>query len=482
MSYFQKAESLANRINSIPIRNRGSVGTIESLIKRFLKWLVHWNSEAQADFNLLVAETVARNGEKIVRLEERLRTLEHQVVPETDSEMPAQVGGSANQAVTRDAIRNWIGDSSQWPSADSYDLNTLNPCSVLAQREQELAGFVPPWFWHGEAGSTMLSVGAGKGYFERKYWRAFDKIYMIDPSDRTALSLQYFPVRNGELIGTSIFNISPRIPNLPTHCWMGACIHYLFGEFHSWSFMKKLAMMVSDTVVIDGGVFDGDAPQGRYLLEQWQGEDQHEKQRHAQFSFKQFMSSLDGLWEVVHQRSTEWTTDGRRNLVLKRSLPQIVQKSELGPLLKITSDKSLDSRAVHKCRDGYFKESRSLAPLLMYQVVSRSFGWTDLVLYRVFDGDEYVGFVAGDYGDTAPESSEVSEELLVRLMNWSLPLGMIPADTARDNVRLHNGEVVWIDVTLVGLQELDARGALWATTNTYKQYPHRTKGKGKQAG
>src|SRR5207245_10315073 len=127
----------------------------------------------------------------------------------------------------------------------------------------------PEWFWEGEKGSSILSIGAGKGYFERKFWNKFDKTYVIDPSERTQRSLEYFPISNAQFITRSLFDAPLRLTPTPTYCWLGSCIHYIFAEFYGWAFLQKLAMMVSDTLLIDAGVFDADAPQGQYLRSNW---------------------------------------------------------------------------------------------------------------------------------------------------------------------------------------------------------------------
>src|SRR5437588_10030315 len=47
----RNGELLVDRINQVPQKRRGLTGTLEFSVKRFLKWLVHWNTEGQAGFN-----------------------------------------------------------------------------------------------------------------------------------------------------------------------------------------------------------------------------------------------------------------------------------------------------------------------------------------------------------------------------------------------------------------------------------------------
>jgi hypothetical protein len=479
VSKIKRASSISNSIDSLPLKGHGWQARLEYLVKRFVKWLVHWNTRRQAEFNQLVVDLLGANLETHSRLEGAISTLNRRITQdEVANAWPAGQWGSAGTTsrpegsiTTPDEINRWIGDPEQWPTADSYDPATLEPCEVLLRREVALKQDVPEWFWQGEEGSSLLSIGTGKAYFERKHWSRFEKVYAIDPSEKTRLSLAYFPIPNTEWIGGSIFYTSPRLHSMPKYGWLGACIHYLFGEFHGWWFMQKLAMMVSDTLVIDAGVFDSDSVQGKYLLELWQAEDEtHEDHRRSRFSYEAFLRSIQGLWEVVSSGETAWVGDGRRSLILKRILPPVIQKSELGDMKIVARDKPVDNSAVYRTREGYFKESGSMGPLLMYQVVARAMGWLDMMRWRVYEGDDYLGFVTKDYGDVHPNDPSVSERLLLRLRNWSLPLGLLAADVARKNICISNGEAVWIDVTLVGLHELDASGAIWATANTYKQY------------
>jgi hypothetical protein len=380
--------------------------------------------------------------------------------------------------MTRDEVKEWIESQERWPTADSYELDTLNPRPQLASRERSLKEIVPPWFWEGEPGASLLSIGTGKGYFERKYWRNFERVYSIDPSTETHRGLAYFPIPNVSLVGSSLFDVFWRDRNEPTpkYAWLGACIHYVFREFHGWEFMRKLAMIVSDTLVIDAGVFDSDTPQGKFLLDMWTSAEPHgkepfEKYRRSQFSYPRFLEAISGLWNVAFEAPTAWIADGRRNVILKRILPPVKQKSEIGLMKPISKAHNLPS-SVYKVDDGYYKESKKITSLLTYDVVSKIMGWKEMVRYSVYDGEAFSGFVVKDYGDHWPDPDDpaISERMHHAVLSWSLQLGLLPADVARENIRIHDGRAVWIDINLIGLRELDARTALWLISNTYKQY------------
>lgn len=374
-------------------------------------------------------------------------------------------------------IHQWLGNAEAWPTADSYDLDTLTPCPRLAHREQVLKNQLPSWFWEGEADATILSIGTGKGYFERKYWKNFSQILCIDPSNNTCHSLKHFPVSNVQLLARSLYDAPFHLSPTPKYGWIGAAVHYLFGEFYGWSFMQKLAMMISDTLVIDAGVFDAESPQGKFLMSQWVAEDNpatepFEFQRQRDFSWQAFCQRTGDLWEIAFEASTQWIDDGRRNVILKRKLPPTIQKSQLvdRQLLIDRQDKWRDNWTIWRTAEGYYKETPHITPLLVYDTVSKMMGWDQMIKYAVYDDEQFAGFVVRDYGEIRPDDCVVSERLYVQLINALLPLGMMPADVACDNIRLSQDAPVWIDVELMGLCDYNPFLAIWSVTNTYKQY------------
>lgn len=375
--------------------------------------------------------------------------------------------------MTGEEIKDWLRSPECWPAADSYNLDSLAPSLPLARREKDLRSEMPEWFWRGEKGSSILSVGAGKLYFERKYWREFDSIYVIDPSDRTRRSLECFPIPNARFVSTSLFDAPLRLTGPPKYCWIGASIHYLFAEFYGWAFLRKLAMLVSDTLIIDGGVFDAQAPQGQYLLEKWTGDELFDTYRRSQFSYKRFLENIKGLWTVVHEWPTPWISDGRRTIILKRNLPPKVERKDLGPIELVVSrtQKFHDNWSVFRTQHGFFKKTTDISPFLIYDALGKLMGWDGFVSWQISKENAFDGFMVRDYGDEEPNKASVSEGLYLALVNWCLPLGLLPSDVAAENIRIHDGTPIWIDVDFLSLGEFDAFLALWATSNIYKQYP-----------
>jgi hypothetical protein len=388
-------------------------------------------------------------------------------------EQRRQLAGAQRTGRDADAIRAWIANPAIWPAADSYDLETLEPCATLAIREQELRSHAPAWFWGEDAAARILSIGTGKAYFERKYWTKNDRIYVVDPSENTRLGLTHFPLANVEYLGGSLYDAALPTDQPPAHGWLGASIHYLFGEFHGWHFMQRLAMMVSDTLVVDAGVFDSDSPHGRYLLETcWTGTDRCELHRRETFSWAAFEQAIAKCWSIVDAWPTEWIP-GRRSLVLQRKLPPRRDRSRLTDLsVKVErQDKPRDNWTVFKTEGGYYKDCTAMAPLLVYDTFSKMAGWDDLVQFVVYDGDEYRGFVVNDLGNLEPDDSAVCETVLIQALVQALPLGLVPADVAKCNIRMVEGKPVWFDIFFLHVRELDPFLALWTTTSLYKHYP-----------
>jgi 2-polyprenyl-3-methyl-5-hydroxy-6-metoxy-1,4-benzoquinol methylase len=77
-----RGTGFAGRVNEIPIRARGAKGRIELELKKFLKWLVHWNTKSQAEFNHsvmrsleLIVEDLHKAKTNFATVEEGLRNL-----------------------------------------------------------------------------------------------------------------------------------------------------------------------------------------------------------------------------------------------------------------------------------------------------------------------------------------------------------------------------------------------------------------------
>lgn len=367
------------------------------------------------------------------------------------------------------ALNDWIADEGQWPTGDTHDPETFAPGRLLAVRERELREHMPDWFWTGEPGEAILSLGAGKLYFERRYWRAFEQVAVVDPAERTRLAVQRdrrFP--NLCYLARDLFSVPSRLPLTPKYGWIGAASHYVFAEQCGWEFLARLAMLISDTLVIDGGVFDGDTPTGQRLLDRWTreilGSDVLDRRRELAFSYRAFRQALGRLWRVEHEWRTGWVGGDRRGVVLRRDLPPVVQLRALGELRLVADRRGRDHNAwrVFRCQLGYFKELADVGPMLEHDVIGKLMGWPAFVLARVYDADRYCGFVTPDFGEDVPAEPREREALFARIAQRMLPLGLLPVDMSRYNLRRCNDELVWIDVDLRGLAELSTTTAVWA--------------------
>jgi hypothetical protein len=364
-------------------------------------------------------------------------------------------------------IRQWVEDPTQWPTADSYSLSSLEPCPALKQREEILKKILPSWFFNGEAGQSLLSVGPGKCYFERKYFRDFEHIYMVESSEKSRRLLEYIPIHNGSYAGTSLFSAA----GLTTckYGWLGACIHYLYGEFYGWEFMHRLGMMVHDSLVIDGGTFERHTPQGKLLTETWAkrrgvSEDYNEIHLAQNFNYQKFKEVTKAIWRIEFEADSGWTPE-RKTLILKRELPPVIQLSQLGERQAVKTH-NFSSR-VFRVAEGYFKNTPVIDTLLQYDVVSKVMGW-DFLKYRVYDGSQYVGFVTRDLGDEVPDDRSASTDMFLSLFRWCFPLGIIPTDTALENIRIKDGTPALIEIALNSLSRLNAQDAHWTLANITK--------------
>lgn len=72
----------ADVINQIPQKASGTKGRIELQVKKFLKWLLHWNTRGQVDFNNsairsleLITQNLQTSQENFLTLQQELRNL-----------------------------------------------------------------------------------------------------------------------------------------------------------------------------------------------------------------------------------------------------------------------------------------------------------------------------------------------------------------------------------------------------------------------
>jgi 2-polyprenyl-3-methyl-5-hydroxy-6-metoxy-1,4-benzoquinol methylase len=76
------AGAYAEAINQTPLKARGTKGRVEFRVKKFLKWLVHWNTQGQADFNHsvmtsfgLIVEDLQTGQDNFATVEDLLRDI-----------------------------------------------------------------------------------------------------------------------------------------------------------------------------------------------------------------------------------------------------------------------------------------------------------------------------------------------------------------------------------------------------------------------
>lgn len=94
----QRGRSLSDVINQIPLKAAGPKRKLELRVKKFLKWLVHWNTKAQSDFNQssmrsigLIAEQLSTTQKNFTKIERRLNE---------ESEKSAEIRRQSDQQET----------------------------------------------------------------------------------------------------------------------------------------------------------------------------------------------------------------------------------------------------------------------------------------------------------------------------------------------------------------------------------------------
>jgi hypothetical protein len=78
LEQINNAAAVATGINEIPLRSTGWKRRIEARIKKFLKYLVHWNTRAQADFNQETVRSLNLIAQSLQRVQSRISIVEHQ--------------------------------------------------------------------------------------------------------------------------------------------------------------------------------------------------------------------------------------------------------------------------------------------------------------------------------------------------------------------------------------------------------------------
>jgi 2-polyprenyl-3-methyl-5-hydroxy-6-metoxy-1,4-benzoquinol methylase len=85
----------ADAINQIPLKSSGWKRRLESRVKRFLKYLVHWNTKAQADFNRSAMRSLGLVAQDLQNIQRNLSLIEKQMRESEQSastKMDEQIG------------------------------------------------------------------------------------------------------------------------------------------------------------------------------------------------------------------------------------------------------------------------------------------------------------------------------------------------------------------------------------------------------
>lgn len=90
-----RSGQFADAVNQIPLKSSGWKRRLESRVKRFLKYLVHWNTKAQADFNRSAMRSLGLVAQNLQNIQRSLSLIEKQTreAEQSDSTtMDEQIG------------------------------------------------------------------------------------------------------------------------------------------------------------------------------------------------------------------------------------------------------------------------------------------------------------------------------------------------------------------------------------------------------
>lgn len=137
-------------------------------------------------------------------------------------------------------------DAKAYPPTHTYDVASLTPTGVLAERVRVLLTLCPDFF----RAERFLDVGASKGFFSLRAARESGHVLALDP-DAEALAA-WAPVCPG--------NVEQRVGTFSDlggrgwydMVWIGNGHHYLHREDPEWT--QRLKWLAADRVVVEGPV------------------------------------------------------------------------------------------------------------------------------------------------------------------------------------------------------------------------------------
>ena len=141
-------------------------------------------------------------------------------------------------------------DQLVYPPTHTYDLATMTPSGVLANRAAIIAKYAPKFF----SGDKFLDIGASKGFFTFSNVDNFNRIVCVDPNEdctqlcrdiRKVLKYKNVRVIQGGIDAVPSEQKFDRI-------FMGNVHHYVFIQHQGWDWIEKLYELSTDQILIEG--------------------------------------------------------------------------------------------------------------------------------------------------------------------------------------------------------------------------------------
>jgi len=141
-------------------------------------------------------------------------------------------------------------DKQVYPPTHQYDVATLTPLGVLAQRLVLITDLCSTFFY----AKRFLDVGASKGFFSLRAAQYCDNVLAIDPDVGVLKLWAGVCPDNVEQRCCTFGELDPGEVGTFDMVWMGNGHHYAQLETRDYRWVEQLAWLASDRVVVEGAL------------------------------------------------------------------------------------------------------------------------------------------------------------------------------------------------------------------------------------
>lgn len=146
------------------------------------------------------------------------------------------------------AVQSLI-DEQAYPPTHTYDVRTLEPDRVLAERVELLLGVCPEFF----QARKFLDIGASKGFFSLRAARESGEVVAVEPNKKALEIWAPLCPPNVKQVCDTFRGLSVREYGTFDMIWLGNGHHYVHREDpRGW--LLRLALLASDRVVVEGPI------------------------------------------------------------------------------------------------------------------------------------------------------------------------------------------------------------------------------------